>query len=800
MNIRTILLTLSALIIILTSCKSTPKLNPSNIDEVVKAMTLEEKAALVVSFFDFMGEDSTVVIRTCPIERLGIPSVRLAAADTIMPLEARFPSPLMMASSWDTGLIEDVAEMQAHQAVDAGVDVLLAPSLNLMRNILAGDASSDFSEDPLVIGEAAAAAVRGINRSGAVSAVKYLAAANQASYSDKYDACVSPRTLREMYLRGFEIALSESKPAAVMAAGNKINGTWASVSKDLLQRLLREEWKYDGTVIGGFSADTVAADKIAAGCDLLAPIFAAQSDSIAAFVVDGRLSEDALNASVKGALKLIVATPCFHRGNDEADDHDEPVFAEVARNAAASGMVLLENRYSALPLTDSLTGFVSVYEAVNDSIYAIKPALEAALTEAGCRICSEADSSDVAIVVITRRSGHGDRAIIDFLLTPEEEQLINSTCAEFHADDRYVIVVLNIDAVIETASWKEQPDAILLAFAPGGEGAHALADVITGAVNPSGKLTVTFPEHYMFSPSSRNFPARPDTALLERVRAAAGNAGTGKGFGPARPGAMRPGSMPGQRPGMTGPGMRPGQMQDTAQAGRMPRRTRSDYMVKVDSTVIASRGERNVDYTLYQEGIFLGYRYYTSFERPVSYPFGHGLSYTKFEYDEPEVIIRRNSMKVFVKITNTGAYAGREVAQLYAVTPESSLDKPLLILVGFAKTPELEPGASCTVSFTVPFRALSSFNSASSAWTLDAGAYILKVGASCTDIRSEVAAVINDSYSWQAMDLFQQQYPINELHLRRSIFRERVRGGGPALMDSITVAAEPVAAATDSIK
>lgn len=796
MNIRSILLTLSALTIILTSCKSTSKLTPSNIDEVVKAMTLEEKAALVVSFFDFMGEDSTVVIRTCPIERLGIPSVTLAAADTIMPLGERFPSPLMMASSWDTALIEEAAKMQAHQAVDAGVDVLLAPSMSLMRNILAGDASSDFSEDPLVIGEASAAAVRGINQTGAVSALKYLAAANQASYSDKYDACVSPRALREMYLRGFEIALTESKPAAVMAAGNKINGIWASANKDLLQRLLRDEWKYDGIVIGGFSADTVAAGKIAAGCDLLSPAFGAQSDSIAAFVADGRLSEEALNRSVKGVLKMIVSTPGFHNGDDGTENHNEPDFAAAARKAAADGIILLENRYSALPLTDSLTGFVSVFEAANDSLYAIKPALEAALTEAGCRICSDADSSDVAIVVITRQSGHGDRAIVDFLLTPEEEQLINSTCAEYHADDKYVIVVLNIDAVIETSSWKEQPDAILLAFAPGGEGAHALSDVITGAVNPSGKLTVTFPEHYMFSPSSRNFPARPDTALFERIRAAAGSSDAGKGFGPARPGAMRRGGMMGMQGGRPSPG----EASDTSQAGRMPRRTRSDYMVKVDSTVIASRGERNVDYTLYQEGIFLGYRYYTSFERPVSYPFGHGLSYTTFEYDEPEVILRRNSMKVFVKITNTGSYAGREVAQLYAVTPESSLDKPLLILAGFAKTPHLEPGESCTVSFTVPFRALASFNSASSAWTLDAGAYILKVGASCTDIRSEVAAVINESNSWQALDIFQQQYPINEIHLRRSIFRERVRGGEPALMDSIPAAAEHPSAATDSIK
>ena len=420
-------------------------------------------------------------------------------------------------------------------------------------------------------------------------------------------------------------------------------------------------------------------------------------------------------------------------------------------------------------------------------------ALEAALTEAGCRICTDADSSDVAIVVITRRSGRGDRAIVDFLLTGEEEQLVKTTCAEYHADDKYVIVVLNIDAVIETATWKEEPDAILLAFEPGGEGPRAITDVLTGAVNPSGKLTVTFPVHYMFSPSSRNFPARPDTALFTRMRAAADKSGGA----PARPGMrhgpMRPGSMRG-----AAPGQRPGGPQDTA-AARI-RRTRSDYMVKMDSVTIASRGTRNVDYTLYQEGIFIGYRYYTSFQRPVSYPFGHGLSYTTFEYDEPEVIIRRNSMKVFVNITNTGSVAGREVAQLYAVTPESSLDKPALILADFAKTPLLEPGATCTVTFTVPFKALASFNSASSAWTMDAGSYILKVGSSCTDIRSEVAAVVGESYSWQAGDILEQQYPINEMYLKRSIFRERVRGGEGSFMDSIPASVNPVATAPDSLK
>ena len=790
MNIRAILLPVLAALLLISSCKSVPQLNSGNIDEVVKAMTLEEKAALVVSYYDYLGADSTVVLRTTPIERLGIPSITLAAYDTLIPAADRFPSPLLMASTWDEELMEETAEAEAHQAMDQGVDVLLEPSLNLMRNLLAGGASRNYSEDPLVSGLAAAATVRGINHTGVSSALKYLAAANQTSYADKYDACITPRTMREMYLRGFELAMEGSKPTAVMAAGNKINGTWASASSDLLHTLLRDEWKFGGTVIGGFSADTVAAEKIAAGCELLAPSLTAQSDSLVAFVTDGRLSGEALDASVKGVLKLIVSTPGYRKG-DEKEDHEEPDFKTLARKAAANGIVLLENRYSALPIIDSMDCYISVYEAASDSVYAIKPGLEAALADAGCRICSDADSSDVAIVVITRRSGRGDRAIVDFLLTSEEEQLIGSTCAEYHAEDKYVIVVLNIDAVIETASWKEEPDAVLLSFESGGEGTRAIADVITGAVNPSGKLTVTFPVHYMYSPSARNFPARPDTALFSRMRAAADKAAGG----PGKPGVGRPGTM---RPGApASPGQRPGAPRDTS--SRTQRRTRSDYMVKIDSVTIASRGTRNIDYTLYQEGIFVGYRYYTSFQRPVSYPFGYGLSYTSFEYDEPEVIIRRNSMKVFVDITNTGNYAGREVVQLYAVTPESSFDKPALVLVGYAKTPLLEPGASHTVSITVPFKALASFNGASSAWTMDAGSYILKAGSSCTDIRSEVAAVIGESYSWQANDLLEQQYPINEMFLRRSIFRERVRGEA-SVMDSIPAAIEPVAKAPDSLK
>ncbi len=187
-------------------------------------------------------------------------------------------------------------------------------------------------------------------------------------------------------------------------------------------------------------------------------------------------------------------------------------------------------------------------------------------------------------------------------------------------------------------------------------------------------------------------------------------------------------------------------------------------------------GVRNQDYFLYQEGLFVGYRFFTSFKRDVSYPFGYGLTYTNFKYGEPDVIVRRNSLKVFVEVTNSGKLPGRELVQVYIVAPESSLDKPLLGLVAYEKTPEIAPGETYTASFVIPFDSLASYNGASSAWSVDAGSYILKIGPSCLDIRSEAAAVLENSYSVHTNDILQLNHRIDEIHLRRSIFRERVRG------------------------
>ena len=701
----------------------------------------------------------------------------------------------MMASSWDDELIEETCGAIGHQETDNGADVLLAPTLNLLRNPLSGGYCLNYSEDPLVSGISAAAAIRGFSHSGIGACPGEFAAANHKSFGDKYDACITPRTLREMYLKGFNIALTFGSPVAVKVAGNKVNSTPAAANAELLGTLLRQEWKYGGAVIGTCGEGDAAAAKIAAGCDLLPPCEANQRDSIITFVKDGRLSLAALDSSARNVLRLIVSTPEFKKGESREDEHTEPDLNAVARKAAAEGIILLENRYAALPVIDSLSEAIVVLEAASDSSIAIRGALETALAGAGCEIVPDETDADMALVVISRRSGQGDRTTEDFNLTPEERYLIEETCLKFHDDDRYVVVILNIDAIIETASWKEEPDAILLAFAPGSEGPGALADVITGAVSPSGHLTVTFPNDMNFYPSMRNFPiVHKGDASKRRPSREKARPGQGPANGrmmPPRRGAMQ------RRDSARIPG---GGVADFARdTSERARRFRSMFALSAkDSADRAAMGIRNEDYFLYQEGLFVGYRFFTSFKRDVSYPFGYGLSYTTFDYGEPDVIIRRSSMKVFVDITNSGSLPAREVVQVYVVAPESSLDKPLLGLVAYEKTPELVPGETYTATFVIPFDALASYNGASAAWSVDAGSYIIKIGPSCLDIRSEAAAVLDNSYSVHTEDILQLHHRIDEIHLRRSIFRERVRG--EAWRPDSTAASKAAPAVGDTTK
>jgi beta-glucosidase len=320
----------------------------------------------------------------------------------------------------------------------------------------------------------------------------------------------------------------------------------------------------------------------------------------------------------------------------------------------------------------------------------------------GAEMARYAAGSDIALVTIGRNSGEfADRRLEegDFLLTPIERNLIESVCRAYHAAGKKVVVVLNIGGVIETASWKELPDAILLAWQAGQEGGNSVADVLKGAVNPSGKLPMTFPVDYMDAASSANFPY--------------------------------------------------------------------DYVA--GAPVFFPSGEtktelvKNVDYTNYEEDIYVGYRWFDTFGKDVSYPFGYGLSYTTFEYSGAAVSKAGGVFTVSVEVKNTGAAAGKEVVQLYATAPVSALGKPVRELKAFAKTVELKPGESQTLTMTVAESDLASYDEARSAWVVDAGRYEFRLSSSSRDVRATLDAVVENASEVKTNDVLKLRQPLTVL-------------------------------------
>ena len=292
-------------------------------------------------------------------------------------------------------------------------------------------------------------------------------------------------------------------------------------------------------------------------------------------------------------------------------------------------------------------------------------------------IGKEVRSADAAIITICRQAGEGiDRDLeTEFNLIPEERQLIIDVCQAFHAAGKPVVVIINSGSVIETASWKSYPDAIICAWQPGEEGGNSVADIMTGKVNPSGKLTMTWPIAATDHPSTRNFPGLVDFYSYQNERS-------------------------------------------------------------------GGRQMRNYDYTNHEEDIYVGYRYFDTFNKEVSYPFGFGLSYTSFQYAQPKVKVGSDVITAQVTVKNTGDVAGKEVVQLYVTAPKGQLEKPAQELKAFAKTRELQPGESQTLTMEVPVRMLASFDEAGSQWLTEAGNYTFKMGSNSRDIRCTTTAKV----------------------------------------------------------
>jgi beta-glucosidase len=747
-----------------TQCttKKIPQLGKDPVNEVIAAMTLEEKAYFVTGTgFDMPGEPkktdpaptqgAPVIGNThnlvpgaagtsYEIPRLGIRAMVMADGpaglrisptrknDTATYYCTAFPVSTLLASTWDTDLVFKVGQAMGNEVLEYGADILLAPGMNIHRNPLCGRNFEYYSEDPVIAGKMAASMVNGVESQGVGTSTKHFAANNAETNRNALNTIVSQRALREIYLEGFRIAVEEAQPWTVMSSYNLINDVHASENHDLLTKVLRDDWGFKGFVMSDWFGGIDPIAQMKAGNDLLMPGTFDQAKAIIKAVQEKKLDETVLDRNIGRILNALVQSPRF-KGYKHSNKPDLKAHAEVARQAAADGMVLLKNSDATLPLSHTMknlaafgntsyeiitggTGSGDVNEAYSVSLvdglkgagYAINNELQNIYVEyiktakakspkprplspkqpidemsvSSALAAKMASASDVALITIGRNSGEGfDRKEEnDFNLSRAEKDLIKNVADAFHAQGKKTVVALNIGGVIEVASWRNAPDAILLAWQGGQEAGNSIADVLSGKVNPSGKLASSFPVKYQDVPSAKNFPG---VVLKEE---------------PQKEGAKE---------------------EDLLSVFRRPKPSR----------------------IVYEEGIYVGYRYYETFGTMPAYEFGYGLSYTTFEYGNLSLNSQKfaDKIKATIVVKNSGKIAGKEVVQLYLTAPAKKLDKPALELKGFIKTRLLQPGESQPITFEVSPRNLASFDPVSSSWIAEAGKYEIKIGASSRDIR-----------------------------------------------------------------
>jgi beta-glucosidase len=640
----------------------------------VSDLTLEEKASLC------LGSDFW---HTAPVPRLGIPAITLSdgphglrrqpeAGDHVgiggsLPATC-FPTAAALGSSFDPGLVRRVGEALGEEAVAQRVDVVLGPGINIKRSPLCGRNFEYFSEDPLVSGVLGAALVEGVQSQGVGASVKHYAANNQETDRLRVSADVDERTLREIYLPAFERVVQQARPWTVMCAYNKLNGTYASEHEWLLTRVLREEWGFDGLVVSDWGAvhDRVAA--LAAGLDLEMPPNLGVSDAaIVTAVRAGELDEGLLDRAVERVLALVDRAGA----RPAARDFDAGAHHALARAAAAQCAVLLKNDGDVLPLKPGASVAV-IGEFARTPRYQGAGSSQVNPTRVDVPL-DELRNAGVELAFAAGYGGDGDpeeaiamaaRAdtVVLFLGLPaaDESEGFDRTHIDLPADqvalvprlaaaNRRLVVVLANGSAVRLAGWDTHAAAILECWLGGQAAGGAIADLLTGATEPGGRLAETIPLRLEDNPAHLNFP-----------------------------------------------------------------------------------GEEG--HVRYGEGIFVGYRGYDALDRPVSYPFGHGLSYTTFEYTDLYAESAGASVSVRCTVTNTGRRRGREVVQLYVGDPAAAVARPPRELKAFTKV-ELDPGQSETVSFALGARDLSYWSTTRADWQLEPGEFTVAVGASSRDLR-----------------------------------------------------------------
>ena len=648
-----------------------------NTELLLKELTLEEKCALLSGAETF---------KTRGMPKHGIPQIWLSDGPHGLRKQAGesdhlglnpsvpatcFPTASAIANSWDAALGEEIGAALGEEAAAQEVSVVLGPGLNMKRNPLCGRSFEYFSEDPYLAGKLAAGYIRGIQSKGVAACPKHFAVNSQETRRMASDSIVDERTLREIYLTGFEIAVKEGHPRSIMSSYNLVNGTYANENKHLLMEILRGEWGFDGAVITDWGGSNDHALGVKNGSTLEMP--APGGDSVRellAAVESGKISESDIDARLSELLPLVFDTKA---ALDAAPrEFDAAAHHALARRAAEESLVLLKNEGSLLPLAagskvavigdfaknpryqgagssmvNSTQVDVLLDKLIDSELNVIgyqqgfdrhgKP--DAALQKSACELATQADTVILCMGLDEIAESEGlDRS--NLRLAKNQLDLLQAVAAV----NPKIVVVLYSGSVVETP-WLDNCQALLYAALGGQAGAGAVADALTGKVNPCGKLAETWPLAYADVPSAADFATRRKTVE-------------------------------------------------------------------------------------YREGLYIGYRYFTTAEKAVRFPFGYGMSYTTFAYSD----MAADEQGVSLTVTNTGSVAGTEIVQLYVAKKNSELFRPAKELKGFARV-TLAPGEKQRITIMLDDKAFRFWNVKANRWEIEGGEYELLVGASVEDIR-----------------------------------------------------------------
>lgn len=648
-----------------------------NTELLLKELTLEEKCALLSGAETF---------KTRGMPEHGIPQIWLSDGPHGLRKQAGesdhlglnpsvpatcFPTASAVANSWDAALGEEIGAALGEEAAAQEVSVVLGPGLNMKRNPLCGRSFEYFSEDPYLAGKLAAGYIRGIQSKGVAACPKHFAVNSQETRRMASDSIVDERTLREIYLTGFEIAVKEGHPRSIMSSYNLVNGTYANENKHLLMEILRGEWGFDGAVITDWGGSNDHALGVKNGSTLEMP--APGGDSVRellAAVESGKISESDIDARLSELLPLVFDTKA---ALDAAPrEFDAAAHHALARRAAAESLVLLKNEGALLPLAagtkvavigdfaknpryqgagssmvNSTQVDVLLDKLIDSELNVIgyqqgfdrhgKP--DAALQKSACELATQADTVILCMGLDEIAESEGlDRS--NLRLAQNQVDLLQAVAAV----NPKIVVVLYSGSVVETP-WLDNCQALLYAALGGQAGAGTVADALAGKVNPCGKLAETWPLAYADVPSAADFATRRKTVE-------------------------------------------------------------------------------------YREGLYIGYRYFTTAEKAVRFPFGYGMSYTTFAYSD----MAADEQGVSLTVTNTGSVAGTEIVQLYVAKKSSELFRPAKELKGFARV-TLAPGEKQRITITLDDKAFRFWNVKANRWEIEGGEYELLVGASVEDIR-----------------------------------------------------------------